>query len=123
MNTPPMSPRDGQLGQQYPPQDRQRPDRGYEQQLVDQMSKIDMNQRQMMATSGRASSDTHRGQGEYGRHPANGGIPKGLSQDKMQAMSLKVVMVIMIMGIIVHKNLPWVGLDPRREAVPCQWTT
>ncbi|EKJ68096.1 hypothetical protein FPSE_11696 [Fusarium pseudograminearum CS3096] len=87
MNTPPMSPRDGQFGQQYPSQDRQRPDMGYEQQMVDQMSKMDMNQRQMMPPGGRASSDTHRGQGEYGRPPAKGGRgppPRGYPQGPPQ---------------------------------------
>lgn len=78
-----MSPRDGQFGQQYPPQDRQRPDLGYEQQMVDQMSNMDINQRQMMPTNGRSSSDTQRSQGEYGRPPANGGRgppPRGYHQ-------------------------------------------
>ncbi|RGP65719.1 hypothetical protein FLONG3_9082 [Fusarium longipes] len=91
MNTPPMSPRDGQFGQQYPPQDRQRTDTGYEQQMVDQMSKMDMNQRQMMPPSGRASSDTHRSQGEYGRPSANGGRglpPRGYPQEASSRQNL-----------------------------------
>ncbi|KAF4448195.1 hypothetical protein F53441_8356 [Fusarium austroafricanum] len=76
MNTPPMSPRGGHFGHQYPPQDRgRRPDMGYEQQMADQMSNMDMNQR--------PSSDTPRSQGDYGRPLANGGRgppPRGYPQ-------------------------------------------
>ncbi|KAI1069819.1 hypothetical protein LB507_008455 [Fusarium sp. FIESC RH6] len=83
VNSPPMSPRDGQFGRHYPPQDRRRPEMGYEQQMVDQMSNLDMNNRQMMQTGGRASSDAQRSQGEYGRPPPNGSRgppPRGHTQ-------------------------------------------
>ncbi|KAM0208340.1 hypothetical protein ACHAQI_007092 [Fusarium lateritium] len=74
MNTPPMSPRDGNIGHQYPPQDRgRRPDMGYEQHMAEKMSRMDMNQRPMVPPNGRSSTDTPRSQGDYGRRPENGG--------------------------------------------------
>lgn len=74
MNTPPMSPRDGNFGHQYPPQDRgRRPDMGYEQHMAEKMSRMDMNQRPMVPPNGRSSIDTPRNQGDYGRRPENGG--------------------------------------------------
>ncbi|KAF4466507.1 Chitin synthase regulatory factor 3 [Fusarium albosuccineum] len=66
-NTPPMSPRDGHFNHQYPPQGGRRPDVGHEQQMVDQMSNMDLNQRP------RPSLDSQRGQGDYRRQPMNGG--------------------------------------------------
>lgn len=73
-NTPPMSPRDAHFGNQYPPQGQgRRPDMGREQQMVEQMSNMDLNQRSMMPPNGRPSFDSQRGQGDYGRQPANGG--------------------------------------------------
>ncbi|KAJ4263979.1 hypothetical protein NW762_006017 [Fusarium torreyae] len=84
MNTPPMSPRDGHFGHQYPPQNRgRRSDMGHEQQMVNQMSNMDLNQRPMVPGSGRPSSDTQRSQGDYGRPPVNGGRgppPRGYPQ-------------------------------------------
>ncbi|KAG9499882.1 hypothetical protein J7337_008346 [Fusarium musae] len=84
MNTPPMSPRDGHFGQKHVPQERgRRPDMPYEQQMVDQMSHMDMNQRPMVPTNGRSSSDAQRNQGEYGRPPVNAGRgppPRGYPQ-------------------------------------------
>jgi TPR repeat protein len=74
MNTPPMSPRDGNFGRQYPPQDHgRRPDMGYEQHMAEKMSRMDMNQRPVVPPNGRSSIDTPRSQGDYGRRPENGG--------------------------------------------------
>ncbi|KAG4270805.1 hypothetical protein FPRO04_02786 [Fusarium proliferatum] len=84
MNTPPMSPRDGHFGHKHVSQERgRRPDIPYEQQMVDQMSNMDMNQRPMVPTNGRTSSDAQRSQGEYGRPPVNAGRgppPRGYPQ-------------------------------------------
>ncbi|KAI6775445.1 hypothetical protein HG530_002203 [Fusarium avenaceum] len=74
MNTPPISPRDGNFGHQYPPQDRgRRPDMNYEQHMAEKMSRMDMNQRPVVTPNGRSSIDTPRSQGDYGRRPENGG--------------------------------------------------
>ncbi|KAF5667961.1 hypothetical protein FHETE_5501 [Fusarium heterosporum] len=72
MNTPPMSPQDGNFGHQYPPQDRgRRPDMGYEQHMMNKMSQMNLNQRPMVSTNGRNSLENQRSHGDYGR-PANG---------------------------------------------------
>ncbi|KAF4984284.1 hypothetical protein FZEAL_496 [Fusarium zealandicum] len=84
-NTSPISSRDAHIGNQYPPQGHgRRPDMGYEHQMSDQMSGMDLNhQRPRMPASGRPSVDSQRSQGDYGRQPMNGGRappPRGYPQ-------------------------------------------
>ncbi|CAM1502015.1 Fc.00g039990.m01.CDS01 [Cosmosporella sp. VM-42] len=78
---PPMSPNHANFGNGYPPFPGQgrRPDIDQEQQIVDQISGMDLNN-QRSRTVGRNSSESQRSQGEYGRPPMNGGrgpLPRG----------------------------------------------
>ncbi|KAI1043003.1 hypothetical protein LB505_007912 [Fusarium chuoi] len=104
-----MSPRDGHFGHKHVPQERgRRPDMPYEQQMVDQMSNMDMNQRPVVPTNGRTSSDAQRSQGEYGRPPAT---------------ELRMVMEIITMDITALESLLQVALAHRHAAERCLWMT
>ncbi|KAM5379606.1 hypothetical protein ACJZ2D_003800 [Fusarium nematophilum] len=84
-NTPPISPRDANFGNPYPPFQGKgrRTDLDLEQQITDQMSGMDLNHKPRMQANGRPSLDSQRSQGDYGRQPMNGGHgppPRGYQQ-------------------------------------------
>lgn len=84
-NTPPISPRDGNFGNQYPPYQGQgrRLDIDYEQQMSDQMVGMDMDSGSRMPANGHSNVDGQRGQDDYGRQLMNNGAatqPRGYAQ-------------------------------------------
>jgi len=52
---------------------------------------------------------------------AVGLLPEDTPKDSMLATGLRVVMEIIMMHTMAHKNLPGVALDRQHEAEPCRW--
>jgi hypothetical protein len=55
------------------------------------------------------------------RMAAVGLLPEDTPKDSMLATGLRVVMEIIMMHTMAHKNLPGVVLDHQHEAEPCRW--